>query len=357
MRPPITKHSGLWLQAFIIIALFLLPFSYVEPGQHITLRFYLLRASHPMALGIVYYINYLWLVPEYAKGNKRTYWILNILLIGVLSVGVNDCIHLVWRMDQNSNIIQEKTWTPRPTYILREMFMLSVAAGISIAVYMSRRWALTEQKLKETEIARVQAELKSLRWQINPHFLLNTMNNIYALTEIDKEKAQKTILELSKLLNYILYEDQKQSVSLSNEMTVIQNYINLMKLRIPLNVQITEDYQIPKEDIIYIAPLLFISLVENAFKHGISATNTSFINIHIEANPKKITCLIKNSNYPKSQKDRSGHGIGLDSVAKRLQFFYPNTHEWEKGVMKDKNNQYIYFSKLTLYDTQLYHHR
>ena len=183
-------------------------------------------------------------------------------------------------------------------------------------------------------MARHDAELRSLRNQISPHFLLNTLNNIYALTAINQERAQDAIQQLSKMLRHMLYDNQESSVALSDELQFLENYISLMKIRLSANVDVTFTHNVDVPGV-RIAPLIFISLVENAFKHGISPTEQSFVHIEINATDHDINCRIENSNHPKSNQDRSGHGIGLNQVQRRLDLAYPNHYKWVKGTNED----------------------
>ena len=185
-----------------------------------------------------------------------------------------------------------------------------------------------------------------LRNQINPHFLLNTLNNIYALTAISAERAQEAIMELSKMLRHMLYEYQEPTVPLKEEVDFIRNYVSLMKLRMPAGVDVKFEINC-NECNLRISPMLIISLVENAFKHGISPTEPSFVHIQVfidKAN-REVTFDIRNSNFPKTEEDRSGHGIGLQQVERRLQLIYPGKHIWEKGVTDDGKT---YYSRITI---------
>ena len=129
-------------------------------------------------------------------------------------------------------------------------------------------------------------------------------------------------------------------------MEFIGDYIALMKLRVATNVDIQYDTNIPEGCFAKIAPMILISLVENAFKHGVSPTNPSFIHINIIADDNHIDCTIKNSNYPKLANDKSGHGIGLVQVSKRLELNYQNQYEWFKGISDDGK---VYTSQIIIY--------
>ena len=197
------------------------------------------------------------------------------------------------------------------------------------------------------------AELINLRQQVNPHFLLNTLNNIYALTAFDTEKAQKAIIDLSKMLRHILYDYQQPYVSLKEEVEFLNNYIELMMIRLPDNVDIKRECNLPEPCNIQVAPMIFISLLENAFKHGISPSHKNFIHILLDANDERIVFAIENSHHPKTKEERSGHGIGLKQVERRLELAYPGKYQWKKKYDSKMN---IYSSKIIIYDTKLYNH-
>jgi LytS/YehU family sensor histidine kinase len=138
------------------------------------------------------------------------------------------------------------------------------------------------------------------------------------------------------MLRHLLYDNQEREVTLTDEMQFIENYIALMKIRLSQNVDVTFHRQVALPGI-KVAPLIFISLIENAFKHGVSPVEPSFVHISITATEHDITCQIENSNHPKSHDDRSGHGIGLSQVQRRLELSYPGRYTWEKGVNKEGN--------------------
>ena len=161
------------------------------------------------------------------------------------------------------------------------------------------------------------------------------MNNIYELIVFDHNKAQEAVQELSKMLRHVLYDNQSALVSLEKELDFINNYISLMRIRLPKTVKVSVKLNAGNKPL-HIAPLIFISLIENAFKHGISPTEDSFINISIQGHPEgKIYCEITNSYFPKNETDKSGSGIGLAQVHRRLELSYPNSYEWTKGISAD----------------------
>ena len=312
--------------------MFLSPLTFWR-GTGITFGQYLMYCLDPLFLMIVFYLNYIYLAPKFFVAGKHRYDLLiNVILVFSLGVILN-----YWKDFTNDVYPVPGRHLDALDYFsrtLRDSLNLAIFAAGSTALALARRYVNADQKLKESEAARANAELNNLRSQINPHFLLNTLNNIYALTAIDQERAQDAIQQLSKMLRHMLYDNQEAEVAIVDEVQFLENYINLMKIRLSNNVDVTFVPQIGNPDA-KIAPLIFISLVENAFKHGISPTEPSFVRITVVAICNEITFSIENSNFPKSNNDRSGHGIGLNQVQRRLDLAYPKHYTWEKGVSKD----------------------
>lgn len=328
----LNKHLGAACHMTLWAFMFLSPLTYWR-GTGITFEQYLMYCLEPLFLMIVFYLNYVYLAPKFFVAGKHRYDVL-INFVLVFSLGIilhywKDYTNVVFPVPgRHLDALDDVTRT------LRDSLNLAIFAAGSTALALARRYVTADQKLKESEAARAKSELMNLRSQINPHFLLNTLNNIYALTAIDQERAQDAIQQLSKMLRHMLYDHQESEVLLYDEVQFIENYINLMKIRLSQNVDVTFVPQIGQPDA-KIAPLIFISLVENAFKHGISPTEKSFVHVNIIAICNEITFNIENSNHPKTNQDRSGHGIGLNQVQRRLDLAYPNRYTWDKGVSAD----------------------
>ena len=296
-----------------------------------------------VAACFIFYFNYFVLIPRYFLQRRYSlFWLINIGMVAGVSLGLeiySNYIHTpsapkgrrmgaVHHRPSAETILMWKIF-----FVVRNAFLLITAVAISLALRLSLRWHQTEIERRKAEVDRQAAELKNLKNQISPHFLLNTLNNIYALTAFDTEKAQHAILELGKLLRYLLYDNQVERVPLKKEVEFLQNYIELMRLRIGKNVDLQVDLNVPQHREVNIAPLLFISLVENAFKHGICPTQPSFIHISLSVKDVgEITFTCTNSNFPKTADDKSGGGIGLQQVSQRLALSYPQRHTWQKGV-------------------------
>jgi len=227
---------------------------------------------------------------------------------------------------------------PKATMLIRDCITIIVTIAMSVFTKMRKRLLDAQKTLQEAEKCKAEAELLNLQNKINPHFLLNTLNNIYALISIDTSKAQQSVLDLSKMLRYMLYNDNNEFVPISKEIDFIGNYIELMKIRLNDNVKVNVNITVDDNSDIKIAPLLFISLIENAFKHGVSPDKPCFININIrQTADSQIVCDTSNSNFPKNSSDKSGSGIGLKQVQKHLDILYNDNYSWQKYM---ENNVY-----------------
>lgn len=202
--------------------------------------------------------------------------------------------------------------------------IMSMLAGLNIGAKYYFKSLDDKKRMKELERENLNQQLNYLRYQVNPHFFMNTLNNIHALVDIDPEEAKTTIEVLSRLMRYILYEGSKSLACLEKELTFIRDYVNLMRIRYTDNVRI--DVNLPEQvPDISIPPLLFIIFVENAFKHGVSYERASFIEITVELTTETIRFRCHNSRKP-STEDTHG-GIGLQNVIKRLQLIYGNNYQ------------------------------
>ena len=329
-------HLAFW--AF----LFLSPLTYWR-GTGFNFVHYMLTCMQPLVVMVVFYLNYLVLAPKlFVAGKHRSDLLINVVLLISLGTLVHYWMDFVNGMFVPGYRDQDTVGTL--SYIARDVLNLAIFAAGATALALARRWVTADQKLKEMEAARAQAELRNLRNQINPHFLLNTLNNIYALTAFDTAKAQEAIQELSKMMRHILYDYQKPMIPLKEEIDFLENYVKLMRIRLPQSVEVTFNAVQPTGTV-EVAPMILISLVENAFKHGTSPTEKSFVHINISTNGQQLICDIQNSNNPKTASDHSGHGIGLQQVERRLQLAYPDRYTWEQGT---RDNDKTYYSTITI---------
>ena len=196
------------------------------------------------------------------------------------------------------------------------LLILGVNVGVKYFFYSIEK----TRKLEELEKESLEQRLEYLKYQINPHFFMNTLNNIHALVDIDPENAKNSILELSKLMRYLLYESNKHIVPLAREVEFLQNYVELMRMRYPEKVAINLNIpsSIPDQQV---PPLIFISFAENAFKHGVSYKQESKIDIAITVSDKEVAFSCANNKVAASDAPEKG-GIGIENTLKRLDIIY-----------------------------------
>lgn len=318
-----------------------------------------------IGLIIIFYQNHFWLVKKYlTKTGMKYFVIINFLAISVLcSINLlvrNQTQHQLEenRMERiqeeqremgynikldpkkKEAIIQKKCKTKselNPRNIFYYVLTCICIIGVSIALQSVENIYILEEKRKDEQRARTEAELKNLKSQLNPHFLFNTLNNIYALIAISQEKSQEAVMDLSKMLRYVLYESEAKELPISKEINFINNYVKLMKLRLSNKVEVNIHTDVTQNPNVNVAPLLFITFIENAFKHGISTQGKSFINFSIvTTSPTSVECKLENSYFPKSEEhDKSGSGIGMENLKRRLELIYPNRHTFTYGVEDD----------------------
>lgn len=343
--PSIKKNRTLEIITHIIFwsLFFVLPlFMNQRESTDINWKRFAIDSIVPLSSFTIFYLNYLIFVPQLLfKDKKRLFFLLNVISISILVMGMH-----LWHELMFYDIMKPPR-VHKIVFYTRDSIMMIFTAGLSVALRMSKRMNVLEASRREAIKSKMEAELKNLRNQLNPHFLLNTLNNIYALTVFNPEQAQTAIQELSRLLRYVLYDNQETQVPLCKEIEFIRNYISLMRIRIPERVRIETHFNVADDDRTPIAPLIFISLIENAFKHGISPSENSFISISFNKNGDTITCAIENSNHPKKDTDKSGSGIGLRQVQQRLDITYPGQYEWNTAVSED-NTVYSSILKINL---------
>lgn len=292
----------------------------------------------PFSFMVVFYTNYFLLIERYLFTRHWGRFLMgNTLLISVVII----VLHLLFRYilpPGAHHPPMDRTWQDGVRFFAGNATLYMLVVGASVAIRMTGGWYRAENARQQLEHSHTEAELQNLKSQLNPHFLFNTLNNIYSLIQIDTDRAQQAVHDLSRLLRYMLYDSCQATVPLNNEIDFLRDYIELMRIRLPRDVRLF--VSLPEEPTpTAVAPLLFISLVENAFKHGVSNEKPSYITIDIHETGNQVVCKIKNSYFPKTQADRSGSGIGLQNLTKRLQMIYPGRYTFEHGLTGEKDYQ------------------
>ena len=277
---------------------------------------------------IVYLINFYLCVPF--LWFRHRFWLFG-LVNAMLIMACNS--HIIYN---NINSLPDVYRAGYSSLLIISLLVNLMAIGIALSIRYVMRQSEKKQK-------KVEAELAWLKNQINPHFLFNTLNNISSLAQIDGDETQEAIMQLSDLLRYAMYETNKPKVPLEGEVEFMRNYIELMKLRCNEMTEIRSEFIVHNSKI-EIAPLLFISLIENAFKHGMNSNAPATIDISMVQTDSTLVFTCDNTNNPKPSKDRSGSGIGLENTRRRLNLIYPNHYQWEQIITPEN----IYHIKITL---------
>jgi hypothetical protein len=194
--------------------------------------------------------------------------------------------------------------------------------GAGTTIKLMSKWLSEEKLRKDAEKEQLKTNLALLRHQVSPHFFMNTLNNIHTLIEIDAEKAQDAVARLSTLMRYLLYDSAQSTIELKKEIEFINSFVSLMQLRHSEEVEVTIliPDQVPD---IKIPPMLFISLLENAFKHGVSYPHKSYIYFELQFDKTTLTCIIKNSKHKIAANYQGEYsGIGLDNIKESLRLLY-----------------------------------
>ena len=307
------------------------------------------KSSARMLLPIflLYCLNYYFLVPRFLygeKGKAKWFYIVNaVLLIGwhVYHFWPHGHHHMDFPADMDPFWIKN-IWAYQVITVLSSIFLdiLLILLAVGLRYVMRTNDALREAEEQRRKTA--EAELTWLKHQLNPHFLFNTLNNISSLTQIDPDKAQESIGQLSDILRYSLYDSEQEKVPLASEVEFMDNYIDLMALRCNELTTVEKDLEVPQTHV-EVAPMLFISLVENAFKHGVNARHPSFVKVAMKMVENRLVFRCENSLFEKQGSDHIGSGIGLENMKRRLELLYPGKYTYSQSTADDK-----YFVEVTL---------
>jgi hypothetical protein len=225
-------------------------------------------------------------------------------------------------------------------------FIISfLIVGSSTTFKVIGQWLIAEDRRKDLEKDQLRTELAFLRHQVSPHFFMNTLNNIHSLIDINTEDAKDAVIRLSTMMRYLLYDTSQGNTSLKKEIGFIESYISLMQLRFSKHV--TVNLEVP-EDIpdIMIPPMLFISLLENAFKHGVSYQSDSFVLFILDVKDNRLNCTIKNSKHTKAPDSVNRYsGIGLTNIKKSLDLLFGKNYRFE---IKDTEIEYHVFLSIPI---------
>jgi two-component system LytT family sensor kinase len=342
------KKMRILLHLLAWTILFVLPVYFIQ-RWHIGEDFIWLYYINTIISGIIFYANYLLLIPKLFFNSKKLAYYFSLLILLAIFYFVSDHSNkLVFRYKSPTHTSvkqsgpsehdREISGPPRggrsfgrqpfrQMHLYNYTFTFLSLTIFALGLRALERQGQIEKRQKELEKEKLNSELALLKNQISPHFFFNTLNNIYSLIIINTEDSQNAVLKLSRLMRYLLYESEQGQTTLSSDIDFMKNYIDLMRLRMSNKVNLHVEF--PSECAsIHIPPLLFIPFVENAFKYGISYREKSFIDIRMSTTKDLITFRCSNSIVKPVDDSASQHsGIGLENVSKRLNLLFPGKHE------------------------------
>jgi two-component system LytT family sensor kinase len=300
---------------------------------------------------LAYYSNSTILVPKFLLKNRTGLYFVAVIGITTVIVLLNIYADKFLNLPQLMDAAFHRHGPPKHRggrsheWDIAMVAMIALVLGISTSITTIQKWQNDKQKHQEMEQDKISSELSFLKAQINPHFFFNTLNNIYALTLVNGDTSRKAIHQLSRMMRYVLYDTQNSRTQLSKEIAFVKDYISLMQLRLTEVVKIEFSSPAALKDMA-IAPMIFLPFVENAFKHGVSATQASHITIAVEQQNTEVELIVVNTIIKEQSNNlEEGSGIGLNNTRRRLDLLYPGKHT----LLIDENTAgNIYSVHLTL---------
>ncbi len=275
---------------------------------------------------LVSYFNLYYLVPRYLFTKS---YLLYLLALALSIISICFPLAITAHLVINNKDLQSLVWSSAFLFFLSLSILFSVV--VTMVLKFIKQWYKDQKSQKELQQIQLQTELKFLKAQINPHFLFNSLNNLYALTLKKSDLAPAVVLRLSDILRYILYESNQGQVSILKEIQHILDYVEIEKLRLgdAVKIEVEVNENIKDQNI---EPMLLLTLVENAFKHSESVmSNERYVKINMSGIENGFKFLIENSFNP-SKKSQEMGGIGLQNIKKRLSLTYPGKHELVSNI-------------------------
>jgi len=287
---------------------------------------------------VIFLINVYILVPRLLlkKRYKNYFFLVSVLILIVIAVNIipQSCFPPkgTYEMNPLNNMISPPDITSpmqKPPFMVfaDNLIICILTVGAGTTIRLMSKWLSEEKLRKDIEKEQLKTNLALLRHQVSPHFFMNTLNNIHSLIEMDSGKAQDAVERLSILMRYLLYDSAQNMIELKKEIEFIHSFIALMQLRHSEEVEVTTviPEQIPN---VHIPPMLFISLIENAFKHGVSYPLKSYIYFELQFEKTALRCIIKNSKHKIATTYQGEYsGIGLDNIKESLKLLYENNFQ------------------------------
>ena len=285
-----------------------------------------------------YFIIFLvhnYLVAPLLMKHRYGWYIVLLLLLVFLVFGVIEVLD--FRFWQSKLELRDKASLTELAWYWNILFGI-LMSGANSMIKLYYQAIATEQRMSMLERQNIETQMQYLKYQINPHFLMNTLNNIHAMIDFDREMARNSVMVLSRMMRHVLYDSGEKNTTLDKEVEFIENYIEMMRIRYIDDVDITFNHpDITLCRKISLPPLLIIVLVENAFKHGISYNKESFIHINVYIEDNELICVVTNSRHYSATTEHSG--IGLNNITKRLDLLFGE--DYMLNIDDSDQNRYI----------------
>lgn len=296
------------------------------------MRFVYAGWAHMIPFFVVFLVNDLVLLPSLLLRGRKVWYV----------VAVVTLLTAVWWLVGLNHTPPHRGHMPPPPVDMFKVTNVVIATCVIFANVAIKMYFLTmrkDMKMLQIRNEQMHSELESLKYQINPHFLMNTLNNIQALVELDPAKACDSIQRLSRMMRHMLYDVHGQTVMLRQEAEFIEHYIGLMRIRYPESVRIQFQWPWEAADV-QVPSLLFIACIENAFKHGVSYRTESFISVDFTLVDSKLLFRCANSKRAEEECRSDGRkgGIGLENMRRRLELLYPQGYTL---AIDDQERSYI----------------
>lgn len=279
----------------------------------------------PIKMGLTYVILY-YFIPFFDK-KLNIKWLVQLLVAIFMTLTLYRCsiAYVIRPLVFDTTAAADNFSIARYLWAAIDVFSI---VGIAVALKLFRLRQAEKERAQALEKQRLESELQFLRSQTNPHFLFNTLNNIYALARKQSEQTASVVLKLSKILRFMLYECSTPVISIQTEIQIIEDYLALEKLRYPERLKVRFCKKIDTESAV-IAPLLLLPLVENAFKHGVSETRfASYVHIDLQIKDQQLNFKVCN-NQEGAAEQTSETGIGLKNIQRQLELIYPQRHQMQ----------------------------
>jgi len=299
-------HSIIWIVSYLTLTLM----SFFNEGN--TASFFSCLQEPFFIFTPIVITTYLSFWAKEKLFDSRKYFLYTIAAILIVVVGV-----VIY---ETLGLFEEGLGNSRSQNIFNFVFVQIFAVGLQYF----KRGIIHQYQIQELRAKTAMTELNALKAQINPHFLFNTLNNIYGMNQINPEKGSEMIMELSDVMRYHLEFSKEGKVKLEDEIQLLQSYIKLEQLRLRETCDVQVDFEEANENLM-ISPLLFIPFVENAFKHGTHPTKDCFVHIKLKTNPGSILLTVKNSLIANRKVVKTN--IGLQNTKRRLELLFPKKHD------------------------------